>query len=950
MTDRKDRPVGSGDDLQSLSRRGFDLVQADPEMAERLLWVVVRATDEGDVDPTTHVTALWGLGRLAHDRGAIDDALIVYRDAVTMALDTDCSELAAEVRVSWSVCLQASGETDHALEQLAIAEPFLSGASAGRLYMQRGFLMAILGERSAAIEQYNRALPLLVSAGDELAVTRLISNRGVLHLQLGDSARASTDFLESQKMAERLGQQVLAAGALHNLAYLDGRLGRFPAALRGFAAARRHYADVGSPGRYIGDLDIDECGVMIEAGLGAEAEQIARRVVEAARRSGNTAQLAEALVSLARSQLMIGDAAGAELAAEEAAELFGSSGRTAWIAIARYLVIIARARDEGRRRTALRQFVRLRDVADRLERHGWLSEAAEVRVLTGRYALEAGRRDVAGEVLSTAAGARRHPLARVRAEAWYAAALLAQADGDQRATFRALDAGLRSVDTYRATLGAADLRSRAAQLGAPLAELGLRLAVDGGSPLTVLRWAERCRASALGTASGSYSAAARPDETMTSGTTTGGTTTGGTTTDEADTDAGAVLDRLRQARLALADARAEDDATTSVLMSRVAELESEVTRRTRHRDAVGATRRRVIDTAGLRRELGDSTLIEFIETDGDVYAVVIGDGPSRLIHIGTTSTIVAANDHLAFALRRLALVPPGLSADRFVAAFAVAAGELDSLLFGPLRERSRNSSKRQSGPGPVIVVPTGALHSVLWSALPTGRRAHGMTIAPSATWWLGVGDGRQDTAPRKYSPSRRRRVLLVAGPDIRHAEAEIAALRRLYPTARVLTGRDATVGAVADAMSVATLVHIAAHGSFRSDNPLFSAMELHDGQLSVHELETLPAVPETVVLAACSSGRNGVLTGDELLGTSASLLALGVRALAAPLLPISDSAAVPVALALHRGLRGGRTLSAALAQCAVAAERAGHTDVLAAASSFSCFSSRTSSFRVSARP
>ena len=945
MTDRKDRPVGSGDDLRSLSRRGFDLVQADPEMAERLLRVVVRATDEGDADPTAQVTALWGLGRLAHDRGAIDDALIVYREAVTIAVDTHCPELAAEVRVSWSVCLQASGETDHALEQLAIAEPFLSGAPLGRLHMQRGFLTAILGERSVAVEQYDRALPLLVSAGDELAATRLISNRGVLHLQLGNSARASADFLESQKMAERLGQHVLAAGALHNLACLDGRLGRFPAALRGFAAARLHYADVGSPGRYIGDLDIDECGVMIEAGLGAEAEEIARRVVEAARRSGNTAQLAEALVSLARSRLMTGDAAGAELAAEEASALFGSAGRSAWLAIARHLVIIARARDEGRRRTALRQFVRLRDVADRLERHGWLSEAAEVRVLTGRYALEAGRRDIAGDVLSTAAGARRHPLARVRAEAWYAAALLAQADGDQRATFRALDAGLRSIDTYRATLGAADLRSRAAQLGAPLAALGLRLAVEGGSPLTVLRWAERCRAAALGTASGSYGAPA-----TTAPATTAPATSAPATTAAADTDAAALLDRLRQARLALADAQAEGDATTRSLVSRVAELESEVTRRTRHREGGGAIRRRVIDTAGLRRELGDTILIEFIETEGDVYAVVIGGGPSNLIHIGATSTIVAANDHLAFALRRLALVPRGLSADRFVAAFALAAGELDSILFGPLRTRSLNSSMRPSRSGPMIVVPTGALHSVLWSALPTGRRAHGMTIAPSATWWLGTGDGRGDAAARQRSRTRRRRVLLVAGPDIRHADAEIAALRRLYPTARVLTGRDATVGAVADAMSTATLVHIAAHGSFRSDNPLFSTMQLHDGPLSVHELEALSAVPETVVLTACSTGRNGVLTGDELLGTSASLLALGVRALAAPLLPISDSAAVPVALALHRGLRSGHTLSAALAQCAVTAERTGQPDVLAAASSFSCFSSRTSSIRVSARP
>ena len=248
--------------------------------------------------------------------------------------------------------------------------------------------------------------------------------------------RARNDFVQSQELAARLGQHVLAAGALHNLAYLDGRLGRFPAALRGFAEAREHYAMVGSPGRYIGDLDIDECEVLIETGLAVEAEQMAARVVEAARASGNAGQLGEALVSLARSRLMLGDAVGTETTALEAADLFTSAGRAAWAALARYLAIVAVDRQPDRRTTAVRQFVRLQAVADRLERHGWVSEAAEIRVLTGRHAIDAGRRDIAGEVLRGAAGARRHPLARVRSGAWYAAALLAHAEGDSAGAAR----------------------------------------------------------------------------------------------------------------------------------------------------------------------------------------------------------------------------------------------------------------------------------------------------------------------------------------------------------------------------------------------------------------------------------------------------------------------------------------------------------------------------------
>ena len=902
MTDRTTATFcPDGSDLLDAAQRGFDLVQADPVSAQSMLHAVL---DDTGAPIEARVIALGGLGRLAHDRGAIVDALTVYTEAVTTATDTGLSALAAQVRISWSVCLQASGSTDEALGQLTMAEPFLDGAPLGRLLMQRGVLLTFLGERSEAVAAYDTALPLLLESDDELAATRLISNRGVALLQLGHTERARTDLLQSQEMASRLGQHVLAAGSLHNLAYLDGRVGRFPAALHGFAAAREHYAHVGSPGRYIGDLDIDECDVLIEAGLAAEAAEMATRVVDAARASGNSLQLAEALVALARSRLMLGDATGTEAVALEAAALFSAARRSAWVALARYLAIVAVDRQLDRRRTAVRQFVRLRDVANRLERHGWLSEAAEVRVLTGRHAIAAGRRDVAGEVLRAAAAARRHPLARVRAEAWYAAALLADADNDRRRTWRALDAGLRSVDLYRSTLGATELRSRAGRLGEPLASFGLRLALDGGRPDIVLRWAERSRAAALSTTR---------------------VTRGDRETSGRDLDA--TLDELRDARLQLAGGHDADPADAAALVRRVADLEQAVTRRARHRDAaissVGGDVGRGFDVAALRHLPNAANLVEFVEVDGRLNAVVIRNRPWKVVPIGSTTAITVANDHLAFALRRLTMVPASAGAGRHARAVEDAAHELDDALFGPIRALL--------DPGPVVVVPTGSLHSVLWGALATARRQHGLGIAPSAGWWASAA-----------GPRRRRSVLLVSGPDMRHADEEVHALARVYPRARVLAGRDATVHAVREAMASATLMHVAAHGVFRADNPLFSTLQLHDGQLSVHDLEALQCVPETVVLSACSSGRSGVLPGDELLGTSAALMSLGVRALAAPLLPIADRAAVPVALALHRGIRRGQALPEALATCMVAADRAGQTDVVAAASSFSCFAARDS--------
>jgi CHAT domain-containing protein len=156
----------------------------------------------------------------------------------------------------------------------------------------------------------------------------------------------------------------------------------------------------------------------------------------------------------------------------------------------------------------------------------------------------------------------------------------------------------------------------------------------------------------------------------------------------------------------------------------------------------------------------------------------------------------------------------------------------------------------------------------------------------------------------------------------------------------VLAGRDATVAAVLEAMGRSTLVHVAAHGTFRMDNPMFSTLHLHDGPLHVHELEELEAVPATVVLTACSAGRSGVLPGDELLGTSAVLMALGVRTLVAPLMPVADAAAADVAVAIHSAMRRGQAPDVALGSCvrqAIAEER---VDLVAAAASFTCVAAR----------
>ena len=888
MTDGAGGIVRLTRDQEHRARTGFDMVQADPPAAQRLLAAVVRSRSAG---PTARVIAWWGLGRLAHDGGAIDAALTLYTDAVALAVDTEQFDLAAEVRISWSVCLSARGDNAAALDQLALAEPMLRAGPLGRLRMQRGFVLASAGDREEAIAAYDAGLPLLLAAGDEIAATRLYSNRGVALVQLGRFDEALADFTRSQEMAVQLGQHLLAAGAAHNLGYLHGRLGDVPAALRGFADARAQDATLGSPGRYLGDRDIDECAVLLEAGLADEAERLAAGVVASTRSGGNVAQLAEALIMAARARLLAGDATGAAAAAQEAVALFTEAGRGAWAAFANYWLITSMAQADGAARSGvLRQFVRLRRAADQMERYRWTGEATEVRVLIGRLALVAGRFDIARSALSAASDARTHPVARVRAEAWHAAALLDLADGNRRGALRALAAGLRSVDEYRASLGAVELRATAGRLGSPLAALGLRLACEQRRASSVLEWCERWRGGAMGAPGEATERHLPPD----------------------------LLSSLRRARAELIEALPQQPERVAALAAEVAGLERDVGRANRQRSG-GSSGSTAFRTADLLRVLGDRTLVEYLEVDGALLAVVCHAGTTRLVEIGSAAQVAAANDHLAFSLRRMSTGAG--SPLRALQAFELARNELAACVLGPVM--------RRCAPGPMTVVPTGALHDVFWGALPVAEQGHGLVVAPSAAWW-----SRAAGAPR---PAR---VLVVAGPHLHHAAAEVTALRRLYPRAQVLAGRDATVAAVLEAMGRSTLVHVAAHGTFRMDNPMFSTLHLHDGPLHVHELEELEAVPATVVLTACSAGRSGVLPGDELLGTSAVLMALGVRTLVAPLMPVADAAAADVAVAIHSAMRRGQAPDVALGSCvrrAIAEER---VDLVAAAASFTCVAAR----------
>ncbi len=155
--------------------------------------------------------------------------------------------------------------------------------------------------------------------------------------------------------------------------------------------------------------------------------------------------------------------------------------------------------------------------------------------------------------------------------------------------------------------------------------------------------------------------------------------------------------------------------------------------------------------------------------------------------------------------------------------------------------------------------------------------------------------------------------MLVCGPDLESGGHEISRLSATYPAARVLKDDSATASAVLKAIDGSSLAHLAAHGRFRADSPMFASLRLADGPLTVYDFQQLQRAPYRIVLPCCDSGALQPVGADELLGLTTALLPLGTAGIVATIVPVNDTATVPLMCALHAALRSGATMAESLA-------------------------------------
>jgi tetratricopeptide (TPR) repeat protein len=290
------------------------------------------------------------------------------------------------------------------------------------------------------------------------------------------------------------------------------------------------------------------------------------------------------------------------------------------------------------------------------------------------------------------------------------------------------------------------------------------------------------------------------------------------------------------------------------------------------------------------------TAVVLFDHDGEHYALHVRGNRTTLHPLGPSSHIASLAAQLNRDLRARAFAAPDPAlATAIQRAVDSSVRLLDTALFA--------SVPAEPGMG-LVVIPGRTLTSVPWNLLPSlaGRP---VTVSPSMSRWAG---GHSPTTGRPPTT-----VTALAGPGLTHASREVEDVGSVWRNSHPLTCLNgATSVDVKDALASSALVHIAAHGNHEEQSPFFSSLRMGDGPVFAHELPR-PLAAQHVVLSACEVGRSDLRPGDEPLGLTAALLALGATSVVAAVAPVRDEVASRAMVRYQEHLASGQSASAALA-------------------------------------
>jgi CHAT domain-containing protein/predicted negative regulator of RcsB-dependent stress response len=879
---------------------GVDLKRAE-RLAEAATWIA-----EDLRDPYAFAQSARAVGHVLYLNGKYRPAIAQYEKALEI-FDSLGSELDVARTINGALqSLIYDGQYERAFSLGERARSIFE-ANGDRLRLARlNSNIANIFYRQdrlhAALELYESAYHDFLMIGEAQDIAVVVRNLAVCYIGLNDFDRAQKTYELAREYCKRHGFRLLEVKADYNIAYLYYLRGEYLRAIELYDATRLRCEEVGD--KYHKALcDLDESEIYLELNLTEGGADLARSAFVSFRQLGLEYETAKAAAFFAIALSHQGRHKEALEIFDQSRELFVKEKNELWpalIDVYKALVLYEAEEDEDAYDLAVSALNYFR--SSPLQ-----AKAAICELLLASMQLRAGAVREARQQCDSALTRLREVESPSSYQAYFVLGQVEEAVGEMELARKAYQNAYEKLEDLRSHLGREELK---------IAFLQNKLAIYEGLVIT-----------SLSSHSGQERAAFEYIERAKSRSLTDLIAFRAPSLISRNPEHSAPMEQLRALRQKLTwiyhqieleelNPGVRSSARIQELKRQGRQMEDALMKafsqfQTVDQEFVGLQNAATASVEEMLSSLpADAMLVEYYEARGTFYACLATRNDLRIVPVAQAQ---AVREHLRLLQLQLAKFRLGADYIRPFRQLLLEATqshlrELYSLIVAPIRKQLNASH--------LVVVPHGFLHYLPFHALADHDRHliddYSISYAPSGSIFA-LCQGKKATSAG--------RSLVMAVPDRRapHIEEEAHFVAKALGDARLFVGDEATDENLRTFGPRSRYIHIATHGYFRQDNPMFSSIRLGSSWLNLFDLYQLHLDAELVTLSGCGTGMNVVLGGDELIGLVRGLLYAGAQTLLVSLWEIHDQSTAELMRDFYEACKTAPNKATALRQAAIRA-------------------------------
>ncbi|MCA9837016.1 MAG: CHAT domain-containing protein [Trueperaceae bacterium] len=884
--------------LEELKQEVDKYLNIDPAQAYKLAQL---AFDLGSYlgEPEARALGHWSLALGQTVQGEFEAALENYEGARALykaqGLELESYKVATRqiqalaMRGDFAAALELGKEAEQGFKQHDLL------SEAAKVQNNIGIIHWRLGDYQAAIQTLEEVRALYLSLEDSFAVARTDINLGNVYQDLDKFGEARQAFQRAIHYFEGKNSTHLLAGTLIALALTYRREGHLGQVLDTLSRAKMLFASIGE-NVDLALAQLEEARVRFDLNLLEEAEQLSRELIETFSERNMQLETLEAQTLLGTTLAKKGNYDEAISVLEEAKTGWSGLGnevQAAWV----QLYLATYRLEQGQADASLSQ--ELSTTIQALEQAGSkVGKTVGLMLLALVHERQHGQADL--ELLHEAESqAQELAVPDLVIRSARLLGLAAQNAGDKDKAESKFRQAIDVLEDVRASLAVDEFK--AAYFGEKLEVYTdlIALYLDEERYADAFHFVERSKARAMldMLASGLQEGQNPVAETLQ-----------------------AQLAEYRT-QLNAFYAQAEHDGPQSPVWDNIRELEKRITA-TRHEierlnPVKNLQEASVPQVSELQTQLSEKHIVlEYYALNDELVAFILTKEGIRCVRrLGSMSEVKAHLDRLSFAMSRVAqgqAYAQVYSADMLLLRTNAVLQALYDQLIKPLSLDLRGEQ--------LIIVPYGNLHGVPFAALFDGQSYltdHALlALAPSAAVYL-------HCAQQKNEGEQELLAFGLPFEDIPTVEKEVKAVSALFNNSKTFLGDAATLEQFQQEAAQAKVLHIATHGVFRPDNPMFSGLKFHNGWLAARDLYQQRLQASLVVLSACETGISSSHASDEVFGLARGFFFAGAPALVVSLWAVKDTQTAQLMIAFYSALNEGKTVAEAL-HCAQMKVRAEH--------------------------